>query len=205
MRLDIVRSTVERQKKKKAKILGANRVNMSTSCFDPSLLDASTLSLPPSLTLRPLQSDDYKHGFDTIYDALVQSDTKLTESTFTSNFNDMRHQSPKVYYPLVLATVPATTDTKDENVASFRIVGCATLLIERKLLRGGSTAAHIEDVVIAPSHQGQKLGKLLIDACVQLASRLECYKIILDCETRNVGFYEKCGFVERGVEMKKYL
>lgn len=173
---------------------------MSIPSFDASLLSPLPPAsvLPPTLTLRPLHSDDFEKGFDRIYEALVTSDTALTGSAFDAFFQDVVNQVPKVYYTIVLCT------TEDATPKS-RIVGVATLLVERKLLRGGSVAGHIEDVVIAPSHQGQKLGKVLIDACVSLASRLGCYKVILDCERRNVGFYEKCQFIEKGVEMKMYL
>jgi len=32
-----------------------------------------------------------------------------------------------------------------------------------------------------------------------------CYKVILDCEERNAGFYAKCGYARRGVQFARYF
>jgi len=31
-----------------------------------------------------------------------------------------------------------------------------------------------------------------------------CYKIILDCNDKNVGFYQKCGFKQKEIQMALY-
>ena len=38
-------------------------------------------------------------------------------------------------------------------------------------------------------------------ALVQEAERAGCYKVMLDCEQGNIGFYEKCGFQQKEVQM----
>jgi glucosamine-phosphate N-acetyltransferase len=64
--------------------------------------------------------------------------------------------------------------------------------------------AHIEDVVVDKEYRSHGLGKLLIQDGIKIANREKCYKIILDCEEKNVGFYEKCGFEKKGIQMAKY-
>ena len=32
----------------------------------------------------------------------------------------------------------------------------------------------------------------------------KCYKVILDCDDSNVGFYEKCGYSRKGAQMAMY-
>ncbi len=34
----------------------------------------------------------------------------------------------------------------------------------------------------------------MVNFLAELASKSGCYKVILDCEASNTGFYEKCGF-----------
>ena len=86
-----------------------------------------------------------------------------------------------------------------------KIIGCATLLIEDKIIHKGSKVGHIEDVVIHNSWRKQGIGKLLIDHCVEVAKKAGCYKVILDCDTDNVKFYEKCNFKVNGVCMRLNL
>ena len=63
----------------------------------------------------------------------------------------------------------------------------------------------LKDVVCDKAVRGKGLGKKIILAAVGLAHKCGCYKVILDCEESNVGFYEKCGFSRKGVEMAHYF
>ncbi|TNJ27236.1 Glucose 6-phosphate N-acetyltransferase [Giardia muris] len=91
-----------------------------------------------------------------------------------------------------------------ENPAG-RLIGTATLLVEPKLLHGGSFVGHIEDVVVDQQYRGIGLGKLLVTHLVLKAHHAGCYKVILDCEDKNVGFYEKCGLEPHGNCMAVYF
>lgn len=82
------------------------------------------------------------------------------------------------------------------------IMGCATILIEDKIIHQGGKVGHIEDVVVKYEHRGKGIGTLLIDYCTNIAKEAGCYKVILDCDVNNVKFYEKCGFKESGVCMR---
>lgn len=89
------------------------------------------------------------------------------------------------------------------------IVATATLFVEQKFIRNGGKAAHVEDVVVDNSTrgaqrlfytvchftcEGQGVGKAIIKKLVRIAKKMGCYKVILDCDDKNVQFYQKCGF-----------
>jgi glucosamine-phosphate N-acetyltransferase len=44
-----------------------------------------------------------------------------------------------------------------------------------------------------------------VNALVEEANERQCYKVILDCDEANVGFYEKAGLVRKEVQMAKYF
>jgi len=85
------------------------------------------------------------------------------------------------------------------------IVGCSTILIENKIIHEGGKVGHIEDVVIHNKYRKRGIGKLLVDHCVKVGKKMGCYKIILDCDRNNTGFYEKCGFKQLGICMRMDL
>lgn len=173
------------------------------SLFDPRLLSQSLDNLPQNIQVRPLQLSDHGNGYDTILSQLSPAtEPPLSLASFEKQFKIMASCDPKQYYVVVLVDkpVPAAGAADKET-----IVGTATLLVELKFIRSGALAGHIEDVVVAPTHQGLKLGQALISTLTGLAKKVGCYKIILDCLDHNVGFYEKCGYEKKGVEMKMYI
>ena len=128
-----------------------------------------------AITIRELQSSDLDRGF---LDALAA----LTEV-------DLTPESARSIY----ADLPANSRT---FVAEFdgRIVGTATLLIERKFIHGGGKVGHIEDVAVNRAFQRQGIGTLLIEHAARTAEDAGCYKVILDCFDPLVPFYERLGF-----------
>ncbi len=82
------------------------------------------------------------------------------------------------------------------------IVGTITLLIEPKIIHGGSKVGHIEDVVVDKDYRGLGLGTVLINHAVDVAKKMGCYKVILDCSNDMVKFYQKNGFEPKGVCMR---
>lgn len=89
--------------------------------------------------------------------------------------------------------------------ASGEVYGAATLLVEPKLLHGASSVGHIEDVVVDDRVRGYGLGRLVVQHLVEVARGSGCYKVILDCETKNIPFYERCGLEEHGHCMAVYF
>jgi glucosamine-phosphate N-acetyltransferase len=86
-----------------------------------------------------------------------------------------------------------------------QVVGAATLIIEQKFIHQGAKVAHIEDVAVHKDHQGKGIGQELIKKMTDYAKHTGCYKIILDCNPELIPFYEKCGFQQSAVQMRKDL
>ncbi|GAB0496816.1 hypothetical protein MMPV_008137 [Pyropia vietnamensis] len=85
------------------------------------------------------------------------------------------------------------------------LAATATLLVERKLIRGGASVGHIEDVVVDARFRGKGLGRRMMDALTDEARRRGCYKVILDCAESNVPFYERCGYATKELQMVRYF
>ncbi len=85
------------------------------------------------------------------------------------------------------------------------IVGTATLLVEPKLIHNISNVGHIEDVVVDSQCRGKHIGKLMLEYLVNKSEKLGCYKVILDCDDKNVAFYSKCNFTKKGAQMAIYF
>ena len=97
---------------------------------------------------------------------------------------------------------------KQQNITIYviednnSILGISSILIEQKFIHNGGRVGHIEDVVVNKKSRGLGVGKMLIEKCVEKAKQEGCYKVILDCDRKNVGFYTKCGFHEKDVCMR---
>ncbi|KZT54891.1 acyl-CoA N-acyltransferase [Calocera cornea HHB12733] len=160
------------------------------SLFPPSLLPPSTL--PDDLVLRPLHTEDLQLGHLDVLSVLSPTPA-LSPAQYTAIVQSMLAR-PDTYYPLVVF-----------SPSSNKILACATLIVERKFLRGGGLVGHIEDVAVSQLAQGKGLGKVLVVALARLAESLGCYKCILDCSQDNIPFYEKCGFYQKEYEMVQYF
>lgn len=84
-----------------------------------------------------------------------------------------------------------------------RVVGSASLVIETKFLHGGGKVGHVEDVVVHGASQGLGIGKKLVEHATLEAKNAGCYKCILACTPANKPFYEKCGYREHEIEMRR--
>lgn len=67
-----------------------------------------------------------------------------------------------------------------------------------------SKVGHIEDIVVDTTQRGQNLGKRIVEKLRDIGGKSGCYKVILDCNENLVGFYEKCGFTKKAVQMAWY-
>lgn len=83
-----------------------------------------------------------------------------------------------------------------------RVVGVATLITINKLIRSGNRMGLIEDVAVDNNYRGYGIGRLLIESLQEQAVKRNCYKTILNCSEENIGFYEKCGFYQKEVQMR---
>lgn len=154
--------------------------------FEAELLPRLT-GLRDGYTIRPLCRDD----FQVVEILKVLTTVGDVSPAKFSELYDWWESQPDTYFVVVV------TD------ATHRIVACGTLFIERKLIHELGRVGHIEDIAVSGDQQGLKLGKHLIEALTKLAEAQRCYKVILDCDEKNVGFYEKCAYKRAGVEMER--
>jgi len=147
--------------------------------------------LQPHLELRPLEISDYSKKYLSLLEQLTKVGN-VSQQQFEQQFEQIS-KSHSTYQIWVI-----------EDIQTEIIVGNATLIIERKFIHNCGRAGHIEDVVISPTYRGQKLGAALIEFLTELSSIFKCYKVILDCEEKNLKFYEKFGYKQNSRHMAKY-
>lgn len=82
------------------------------------------------------------------------------------------------------------------------IMGVASLITVNKILRSGSRMGMIEDVAVSEEARGLGVGKALIENLLKESVIRKCYKTILNCSDKNVGFYEKCGMYRAENQMR---
>jgi glucosamine-phosphate N-acetyltransferase len=85
------------------------------------------------------------------------------------------------------------------------ILGTITLLTEQKFIHNGKCVAHIEDFVVKKEYRSQNIGKDLMNYAINYAKQNNCYKIILDTDTKLVNYYSNYGFVNKGAYMGYYF
>lgn len=158
--------------------------------YDPVLLEkvpsvGELNKKDPNLYVRQLQSNDYKLGFIDVLKQLT-SVGNITESSFRDQFNKMK-SSNGTYYQTVIV---------DKSDASHeKIIGSATIIIERKFIHDCANRGLIEDVIVCDQYRGKKLGQLILQGLIDLGKSLGCYKITLNCKDKMISFYERFGFV----------
>lgn len=86
-----------------------------------------------------------------------------------------------------------------------KIVGTTTIFIEPKIIHNISRVAHIEDVVVDFEYRSRGIGSLLMDKVITISKEFKCYKIILDCSSKNIEYYKRFGFIEKEHQMALYL
>ena len=64
-----------------------------------------------------------------------------------------------------------------EDTMEGRVVGAASLLLERKFIHSCGSVGRLEDVVVSEAYRGRQLGKLLVTTANLLAVKLGCYKV----------------------------
>ena len=83
----------------------------------------------------------------------------------------------------------------------FEIIASGTIIIEPKIIRGGKSVGHIEDIVVKNEYRGKQLVRFILEELKCIAREKNCYKIILDCSEHVKRVYEKYGFQEKGLQM----
>ena len=80
-----------------------------------------------------------------------------------------------------------------------------TIIIEPKLIRGGKSVGHIEDIVVKKDYRGQGIAHNLLNVLKEIGKNNDTYKIILDCDENLETFYGKSEFKKNGTQMSKYF
>jgi len=163
--------------------------------FPPHLIPTPSPA-DPSFVWRPLRIDDYDKGFCGLLGQLTEVGG-LTKEGFEARWREMAQANSTLgpTYHVVVC----------EDVSNKKLVASGTIFIERKFTRTAGLCGHIEDIVVDKSVRGKNLGLKLIKILTSIGAHMKCYKVILDCEEKNVAFYEKCGFTKKDVMMALYF
>jgi len=153
---------------------------------DPDLFCASLLDRLPNqrhesgLLVRPLRSTDYDKGFLQLLGQLTEVGN-ISKEQYLRCFAKMKIAGG--YFVVIV-----------EDLDSGKVIGSASLVMEQKFIHNCALRGRLEDVVVNNNYRGKQLGKLLVTTITQLAKRLHCYKLSLDCRDRLIPFYESLGY-----------
>lgn len=148
-----------------------------------------TMGLPEGYTFRALEQGDYFNNYvETLKTLTTVGD--ISSPMFIDLVTHWQSR-PDLYHPSVI--------TNEKGV----VVATGMLLVERKLIHECGLVGHIEDISVALTEQGKRLGHTMVTTLLGLAEKAGCYKVILDCSPENEGFYQKCGLKNAGIEMTK--
>jgi glucosamine-phosphate N-acetyltransferase len=136
----------------------------------------STASIAVDLTLAELCAADLKKGF-------LETLSSLADATMTYE------EALKVFQSRLRAGQRTYVAKIDD-----RVVGTATLLVERKFIHHGGLVGHIEDVSVHKEFQRRGIGTALVRHITEEARQLGCYKIILNCFEHVAPFYMRLGY-----------
>jgi len=159
--------------------------------YDPKLLqDLQSVneitSKDSNLYIRPLQVDDFDKGYLELLKQLT-SVGNVTKEQFENRFSLMK-SCKGTYFNTVIV---------DKSID--KVVGAASLIVERKFIHECANRGIIEEVIVSDQYRGKSLGRLIVQTLVELGKSLDCYKITLNCTDQMIAFYERLGFVaEKG-------
>jgi len=141
------------------------------------------------MIFRHIEPNDYYKDYLTLLEQLtIVEEEKIDFIQFQSFVNNLSNKH-------IIIVI------EDNN----KIIGTGTLLIENKVIHNMGLVGHIEDIVIHNNYRKQGLGKKLIDELINISIQSNCYKSILDCNEKNVNFYQNSGFIQKEIQMVKYL
>lgn len=145
----------------------------------------------PELVIRELWCSDVDRGFLDLLSQLTKVGD-VSRQRFCRRCRELKSNGQTI--------VAVVHDT-----AKDRILAAGTLLIESKFIHDCSAVGHVEDVVVDSHCRGKKVGTAMVEALIRTAEASGCYKVILDCDEKNVSFYQKCSMQIKGVQMAQYF
>jgi glucosamine-phosphate N-acetyltransferase len=143
-----------------------------------------------SIIVRKLKEEDLSNGFfETLSNLTDIGKIKEEIDLAKEIFNKINKEEN---YKIIIA----------EEKDTHQVVGTATLFIEQKFIHNGGKAGHIEDVATRNGYEGKGIGRKIIKELIKIAKESGCYKVILDCDEKVAGFYEKIGFKKHQIMMR---
>ena len=133
------------------------------------------------LRVRSLCLEDYDCGFLELLGQLT-SVGNISRAQWETRFQAMK-SCVNTYYVVVV-----------EDVKLARVIGAATLVVEKKFIHCCGLVGRLEDVVVSDEYRGRQLGKLVVSITSLLATKLGCYKITLNCTDKMIKFYTGLGY-----------
>merc|ERR1711913_91131 len=133
------------------------------------------------LRVRSLCLEDYDRGFLELLGQLT-SVGNISREEWDARFEAMK-SCKDTYYVVVI-----------EDIALARVIGAATLVVEKKFIHSCGLVGRLEDVVVSDVYRGKQLGKLVVATTSLLATKLGCYKITLNCNDKMIKFYNAMGY-----------
>jgi glucosamine-phosphate N-acetyltransferase len=141
------------------------------------------------MQFRNLQKNDFNLGYLDLLSQLTEVNKNNISFEKFSNFIDKLSENHKI---III-------------INNNKIIATGTLLIENKIIHSISKVGHIEDIVVDSNSKGLGIGKQIVNYLTNLAKENNCYKVILNCNDNNIGFYQKCGYQKKETQMVKYF
>ena len=113
------------------------------------------------------------------------------ETSFTAE-EALAHLASLKRYPYLRIFVAETAQT---------IAGTYELLIMDNLAKRGRKSGIVEAVAVHPDHQGQGVGRAMMQHALDQCRRAQCYKLTLSSNLKRDGahrFYDSLGFTRQG-------
>lgn len=82
----------------------------------------------------------------------------------------------------------------------IKLIGSGTIIIEPKIIHGGKSLGHIEDIVVHPHYRNQGIAQTILNKLIDF-SKEHCYKLILNCNPNMEQFYNRLGFEKKCIQM----
>ena len=141
------------------------------------------------MIFRKLEKEDYNLGYLSLLEQLTHVGDISVED-WNNRYEEIQSNSCIQIWVIV---------DKDSIIAT------GTIIIEPKFTHNIGRVGHIEDIVVHKDKHGLGFGKKIIDDLVNIARNSGCYKVILNCSDKNIGFYEKVGFTLKERQMAHYF
>jgi glucosamine-phosphate N-acetyltransferase len=131
-----------------------------------------------TIKLRYLEIEDYNNGYMELLKQLTNV-TDITFERFKSNFYELNNNT----FIIV-------------GVINNKIVATGTIIIKNNFYHNCRNTGFIEDIVVCKNYRKKGYSSIIINKLKELATKNDCYKIILDCKKEYFKFYKKFGFTK---------